>query len=244
MVCNECKDKAKQLLPYSECAGTAPTPRKDGCGGKQCNKCGCPEPIQSVVQPYTKRPGIVRFNYGGHSVEFDFTNLIKQTQTDTSIRMDTINRYMVYNAERHQDTVTAKELGSILHIADIGDVDISGAEDNSIFVYQKNSDCGQNCEGINNSWVAWNANENLATELQTAMGFDANGKPLALQPPVNTNQYYNLGWNGKSKLSYNQPVEFASFPVDTDNYAYISCYDPTSKQPGYVKVKKGTTITV
>lgn len=243
MNCNECKNKVSDMLPYSKCAGTAPVPCKGGCGDK-CNDCGCPQPIQSIVQPYPERPGILRFNYGGHSVEYDFTNMIKMTQTDTSVAINTNDRQMVYNAERHQDTITAKELGSILHIADIGDVDITGVENNSLFVFQKDSNCGQNCEGINNSWIAWNANEHLATELQYAMGFDADGNPLALQPPVHTNQYYNLGWNAQNKLSYGQPVEFANFPVDDDNYAYISCFDPKTKQPGYVKVKKGSTVTV
>lgn len=180
-------------------------------------------------------PAWLRFNFGGKSVDYDFASVVRAAETDTSFRVDASSRTIEYNAERHKDALSAKEIGSIFHIADIGDVDITGVTDNSLFVYQKNSDCGQGCEGIDNSWVAWNSNEHLSTSMTTAMGFDGDGVPQALTHPVNTNQYYQLGWNGSDKLSYTQPVEVATPPVDSDGKVWRLYVDPTTHQLVYCK---------
>lgn len=211
--CNDCKD----------------------CG---CKDCGCPEPIQSIDNLDSQYPGRLRFNYGGRSVDYDFSSMIKQVETDTSLSVDSINRVLKYAAERHMDTLSAKEIGSILHIADIGDVDITGVTDNSLLVYQKDSDCGQGCEGIDNAWIAWNSNENLSENIETVMGFDADGKPHALARPQNTNQFYMLGWNAAGKVSYTQAVEVSSAPTDKDDKVYRLYVDPDSKQLVYVKENK------
>lgn len=203
-----------------------------GCGCP--NPCGCPEQVLSIEQ-MSDNPAVLQFNLGGKSVQYDFTSLIQLTETDTSLSADTVARVLKFIAERHTDTISAAELGALLHIADIGDVDISGVQDNSIFVYQKNSDCGEGCEGIDNSWVAWNANEHLVTSLSTLMGYDADGNPKALTHPTNTNQFYQFGWNAQNKMSFSQPVEVSSAPVDSDNKVYRLYLDPTTKQLVYVK---------
>lgn len=208
--CNDCKD----------------------CG---CKDCGCPEPIQSIDNLDSQYPGRLRFNYGGRSVDYDFSSMIKQVETDTSLSVDSINRILKYAAERHMDTLSAKEIGSILHIADIGDVDITGVKDNSMLVYQKDSDCGQGCEGIDNAWIAWNAEENLVDNIETVMGFDSDGKPHALSRPQTTNQYHMLGWNAAGKLSYTQAIEVSSAPTDSNGKVYRPYIDPTTKQWVYVK---------
>lgn len=182
-------------------------------------------------------PAWLRFNFGGKSVDYDFTSVVKFAETDTSMRLDIPGRSLVYNAEKHTDSFSASELGSILHIADIGDVDITGVTDNSLFVYQKNSDCGEGCEGIDNSWIAWNANENLVSMVETLMGFDADGKPHALNHPEHTDQYYTLGWNAAGKVSWSQPVEAASTDAikDTDNKVWRLYLDPNTRQIRFIK---------
>lgn len=203
--------------------------------GEHKDKCRCPDQILGIENLYSDNLAYLTFNDGGRSVSYDYTSMIKQTETDTTISVDTLERVLKHMAERHTDTISAKELGAILHVADLGDVDISGIQNDSLFVYQKTSDCGEGCEGINNSWIAWNSNEHLADSLQTAMGFDADGKVLALNTPTHTNQYYQLGWNADNKLSYNQPVEVSTPPVDSSNYAYRVYLDPTTKQLVYAK---------
>lgn len=173
----------------------------------------------SITQAHDDDPAELRFNLGGKSIDYDFASVVEAAETDTTLRLDIVNRGLVYNAERHKDSFSASELGSILHIADIGDVDISGVTDNSLFVFQKNSDCGEGCQGINNSWVAWNSNEHLMSVMDTIMGFNADGKPQALNRPTNTTQYYQLGWNGNGKVGWYQPVVVTTAPVQ-DNKKY------------------------
>lgn len=190
-----------------------------------------------ITTVHDDTPAWLRYNFGGKSVDYDYTGLVKFAETDTSVRLDIPGRSFIYNAEKHVDSFSASELGSILHIADIGDVDITGVTDNSIFVYQKDSDCGEGCEGIDNSWIAWNSNENLVSMVETLMGFDADGKPRALNHPLNTNQYYQLGWNGAGKVAWSQPVEVADIDTikDTDGKVWRLYVDPTSKQLVYIK---------
>lgn len=69
------------------------------------------------------------------------------------------------------------------------------------------------------------------------MGFDAGGKPHALNHPVHTNQYYQLGWNSANKVSWSQPVEVASTDTikDSDGKVWRLYVNPTTKQLCYVK---------
>lgn len=208
----------------------------DPCKPKCCPEpCGCPVQITGITTVHDDTPAWLRYNFGGKSVDYDHTSLVKFAETDTSVRLDIPGRSFIYNAEKHVDSFSASELGSILHIADIGDVDISGVTDNSLFVFQKNSDCGEGCEGIDNSWVAWNSNENLVSQIESIMGFDSEGRPKALTHPEKTNQYYQLGWNGANKVSWSQPVEVSTPPVDSDNNAYRVYVDPNTRQLVFVK---------
>ena len=206
------------------------------CRKKCCPKpCGCPTQIMGITTVHEDTPAWLRFNFGGKSVDYDFTSVVKAAETDTSIKLDIPNRSFIYNAERHTDSFSASELGSILHIADIGDVDISGVQDNSLFVYQKNSDCGEGCEGIDNSWIAWNSNEHLAENLDTLMGFDADGKPKTLNHPPKTAKQHLLGWDGTNKITWIDLKEFATPPIDSDGYKYTVYMDPNTGELGYVK---------
>lgn len=180
-------------------------------------------------------PAWLRFNFGGKSVDYDFTSVVKAAETDTSLRLDIANRGLVYNAERHTDSFSASELGSILHVADIGDVDISGVTHNSLFVYKKDSDCGEGCEGIDNSWIAWNSSDNLAESLDTIMGFDADGNPKALNHPDKTTQFYQLSWAGADKVKWTQPTVVATAPVDSDNKKWALYLDPETHEIVVVK---------
>ena len=201
----------------------------DPCRKKCCPEpCGCPTQIMGISTVHDDTPAWLRFNFGGKSVDYDFTSVVKAAETDTSIRLDIPNRTFIYNAEKHIDSFSASELGSILHIADIGDVDISGVTDNSLFVYKKNSDCGEGCEGINNSWSAWNSNEHLEESVDTIMGFDDKGNPKALNRPDKTTQFYQLSWAGADKAKWTQPTVVATAPVDGDGKKWALYVDPTT----------------
>lgn len=178
---------------------------------------------------------ILRFNFDGLSSWYDFGNMIYQTQTDTTVSVDAINRVLKHMAERHIDTISARELGSILHVADLGDVDITDIADNSLFVYQKNNNCAQGCEGINNRWIAWNNADHSASSMRSVMGFDDNGAPVSLLPPANSDQYYVLGWNGVGQVGYAEIEEVTKQSITKDGYIYKVCVDPKNGKLVYIK---------
>lgn len=167
--------------------------------------------------------------------------MIHQIQTDTKVTIDGVKRVLHYMAERHTDSISARELGSILHIADIGDVDISEATDNSLFVYKKNNDCAHNCVGIDNRWIAWNAKDNITPTLNTIMGFNEKDAPRSLLQPANSNQFYTLGWNAGNKVGYHQPQERSLGAIAVSEggrkYAYQLFLDPETKEMVYAKVE-------
>lgn len=184
------------------------------------------------------RPGVVKFNLDGHTEYFDFSDIVATTETDTFLRIDKVARALKYLAEGHTNNISAKDLGSILHLGDLGDVDMGEVEQNSLLVYQKNSECGQGCDEISNQWIAWNASDpdNLVDSAQTFMGFNENDNPVSVQPPVHTEQHYFLGWKGSNKIGYDQPVETTT-PSKSGDYSWMLLMNPTTKRLEAFKVK-------
>lgn len=217
--------------PCQKCGATP-------CGCNKCQKetCACPEPVLGIDRVADK-PATYRFNDNGLTTIWDFQPGIYDGQTDTSLVTDVIARLLRFSAERHTDTITAEELGAILHLNDLGDVSTKGAEDGAMMVYKKSDTCPAGCIGTNNVWEPWNALDEQQTSAAYGYGFDTNGQPVSLQQPANPNQYYNLGWNGKNQLSYAQPAEESAPIVDGDGYAYQMYINPNTKQPYYRKVK-------
>lgn len=209
--------------------------RCDPCGESKCCKdpCGCPMRVLSVMAD-PDRPGVVKFNLDGHTEFFDFSDIVASTETDTFLRVDKVSRILKYLAEGHTNNISAKDLGSILHLGDLGDVDMGEVEQNSILVYQKNSDCGQGCDEISNQWIAWNSSDpdNLVDAAQVLMGFNENDTPVAIQPPIHTDQHYQLGWRAGGKIGYSQPSQLATGagPSTDGTYAHLLFENPTTHQ--------------
>lgn len=190
----------------------------------------------------TDRAGVVKFNLDGHTEFFDFSDIVAATETDTFLRVDKVARALKYLAEGHTNNISAKDLGSILHLGDLGDVDMGGVEQNSILVYQKNSECGQGCDEISNQWIAWNASDpnNLEDGAQTIMGFNENDSPVAVQPPIQTEQFHLAGWRGSNKFGYMQPKKLATGAgpsVGTDGYSHLLFENPTTHELEAMPVK-------
>lgn len=198
------------------------------------NCCGNGKPTLDIEE-MPDAVAMLKYNICGVSSWYDYTNMIKQTQTDTSVSVDAVKRVLKYMAERHTDSISAKELGSILHLVDMADVDGYDVDDGSFLIYQKDSNCADGCTGINNAWRAWNALSNTDTSINYIMGFDEDGGPLSLNRPTSTNQYHLLGWNATNKVSYYQPTVVASAPVDSDNKKWALYLDPNTKAIVVVK---------
>lgn len=222
-----CECNKKSCDPCNSC---------DPCK-KQCpDPCGCPKRTFSV-EKVTNRPGFIKINIDGQTQFFDVRDITKDTETDTFLRADSVARLLRYFAEGHVNNITARQLGSILHLADIGDIDVGDVAQSSLLTYQKNSECGQGCDEISNKWVAFNASEHLEDALSTVFGFDDSDAPKALEAPAHTSQYYSLMWRGGNKVGYTQPVEVSVPSVDTDGYSQLLFMNPTTKQIESLKVR-------
>lgn len=186
------------------------------CHGRGCAlcdpPCACPAPFLGIEQ-VPDNVSVLRFNIQGKRADYDYTNLVYQTQSDTVLVADAVNRLLNYQAERHADTITARELGAILHLADIGDVDSKGAETGSFLTYQKDSNCGDGCIGLHDSWKVWNALDESVSSATFPMAFDANGRPVTIRKPASPNKQYLLGWDRQNQLSYITPAKVTSKPA-------------------------------
>lgn len=209
----------------------------------KCNECSkCPKtPCRDAlpvigIEEMPNNIATLKYNFDGVTTFYDYTSMIKQTETDTSLRAKSTDRTLIYTAERHTDTISSKELGSIFHLTDLGDVDGSGLDSGSMLVYHKDNNCSQGCEGISNSWVVWNPDENQTDSLTYLMGYDGNNTAYTLSTPAHSNQYYQLGWNASHKVSYSQPTETTVSAVTNNNKVLILVMDPNTKQVLSLKV--------
>lgn len=218
MSCN-CNPK-----PPSSCG-----PKCGSCQRSCDGPCKCPVPFLGIEQ-VPDNVSILRFNIDGKRADYDFSNLIYQTQTDTTLIADAINRLLQYSAERHTDTITAQELGSILHLADLGDVDTNGAVSGSMLTYQKGTNCAEGCVGLRDSWKVWSALDEQISSATYPFVFDANGVAHTIQRPGDPAQFYLLGWNGANQLSYSQVPTVTAAKPNTNGKKLAVYLDPNTRQ--------------
>ena len=201
-MCNMCGG------PLMDCGHCGQCQPKCDCCAKKCPRpCGCPESILSI-EADSEDPAYLRFNLGGRSVWYDFTPVVKAAETCTHLSTDLTSRSLIYDGECGRETISARQLGSILHLGDIGDVDASTVKDNAILVYRKDANCGENCDG-KNGWIGIDPSEESDDEIDYILGSDEDGKVKSLQPPVNANITSYLKWEAGGK------AKWATIPIRT-----------------------------
>lgn len=216
-----------------------------GCGQcqekKKCaNPCSCTEPVFSV-EAMPDDPTTLRFNVNGKSVWYDFEPVVKAGETCTTITVDAIHRLLNYHGECSDQTITAKELGSILRLADLSDVLIDqragDVPDYGILNYRKDGNCGEGCEGIGDGWVATNPVSVGTAQMDYILGSTSEGELKSLMPPSDGSKYAYLAWNGSDKVMWSSIEEVAVIPTIeeyedeggvqvTHTYSYPIYYDP------------------
>lgn len=204
------------------------------CNNKCKTPCGCAEPVFDIEALDTD-PTTFRFNVNGKSVWKDLEPAIKAGETCTTVNIDAVDRTLNYHGECSDQTISAKELGSILHLGDLGDVDANSITDNGILNYRKNPDCGEGCEGTGDGWVSSNPIEVSGTSLEYILGSDADGKMMSLMPPTDTTKFSVLTWAGASKAIWKTPTVVATAPVDGDGKVWRPYIDPSTMELVIVK---------
>lgn len=183
------------------------------CEDKKCkNPCGCAEPVFSI-EAMPDDPAVLRFNINGKSVWYDFTSLVKAAESCTTLNTDAKERTLNHLGECNNNTITAKELGTIIHLADIGDIDATSIKDNGILNYQTTTDCPEGCEGTANGWRADNPIDVGGASLSYILGSDAEGKMRSIMPPSNANTFSYLAWAAGNKAKWVKPTIVSTPPV-------------------------------
>lgn len=219
--------------PLMGCGHCGQCQPKCGCKDKCAKPCGCPESILSIEADSTD-PARLRFNLGGRSVWYDFTPVVKAAETCTHLSTDLNSRSLIYDAECGRQSISARQLGAILHLADIGDVDASTIGDNAILVYRKDADCGENCDG-KNGWIGINPTEEGDEEIDYIMGSDEDGKVKSLMPPASTKITHYLTWKANGKAQWATITPAIAPPVDPSTGKALRVYlDPVTFELVYV----------
>lgn len=196
------------------------------CNNKCKEPCGCAEPVFSV-EAMADDPTTLRFNVNGKSVWYDFETVVKAGETCTTLNIDAVNRTLNYHGECSDQTIAAKELGSILHLGDLGDVDENSITDNGILNYRKTGDCPEGCEGKADGWVSSNPIEIGAESLDYILGADSDGRMMSLMPPTDTTTFSYLAWAAQDKTKWVKPTQVAAIPND-GTYEYPLYLDPAT----------------
>lgn len=188
---------------------------------KSCSDpCGCAEPIFSV-ETLADDPTVVRFNINGKSVWFDFEPTVKAGETCTTFSIDAVNRLLSYHGECSDQSITAKELGSILHLGDLGDVDANSIGDNGILNYRKSSNCPDGCESTGDGWVSTNPIDVAGSSIEYILGTDADGRMISLMPPSDTTTFSYLAWAAQDKAKWVKPTVVSTPPVKDGKVAQL-----------------------
>lgn len=194
---------------------------------KHCEPCGHAEPVFSV-EAMPDDPTILQFNVNGKSVWYDFSPVVKTAETATTVTVDAVNRTLDHHGEKSDQSITAGELGGILHLADIGDVNADTIEDNGILNYRKEGGCGEGCESNTSGWVSVSPIDVGTGSLDYILGSDDDGLMQSLMPPTDTTKFSTLTWAAGEKATWRTPTVVATPPVNSDGKVYRPYIDPAT----------------
>lgn len=204
-----------------------------GCGGCQPARYDCSWNIEA--SPYDPNTWVVTTGGMAHKVKIPGLN-----ETDTTLSTDYSNSTLNYKAEKHTDTITGGQLGDIINISDLRDVNFDlGLEGNCYeLIYTKKASCGAGCVSAEDAWHTFNINSDDAKQdyIRYVRGANAYGCPVYLDVPSNVNQYWFSGWktDGEHKeFGYYQAQEVGTLPKNSDGSVVVMSVDPTTKAPVY-----------
>lgn len=169
---------------------------------------------------------------------------VRQFETDTSLSIDNSNATLVYKGEKHTDKITGQQLGSIININDLRDVDLDYNFDALCgeFIYHRYGECGDGCRSLQDSWNMFSIDQDGAKQnsIRYVRGANAYGCPIYLDTPSNELQYWYAGWTPTGEHCYYQPKPVTDLPTDADGNPIAVSQDPVTKQPlvGPVKIQE------
>lgn len=116
------------------------------CGGCRPAKYGCDFNI--MANPYDGSIWNVTINGATTKVKIPKIN-----ETDTKLSTNYTSSSLIYNAEKHVDTITGAQLGALIKMEDLRDTEASNADSCDLMVYNPFCDeCGDGCKPKNARW--------------------------------------------------------------------------------------------
>lgn len=120
-----------------------------GCGECHPAKYGCDFDINA--NPYD--PSVWMVTICGATAK---VKIPKLNETDTKLSTSFTNKSLIYNAEKHKDIITGDQLGSLINLEDLRDVDATNADSCDLLVFNPYcGDCGDGCKPKNARWKAY-----------------------------------------------------------------------------------------
>lgn len=207
-----------------------------GCGCGDCQD-GCrPAKYNGMfkieVSPYDPLTWLVTWNGMTNKVRIPATS-----ETDTSLSTDQSNATLNYKAEQHKDTVTGTQIGELIKMGDLRDVDFDASVSGTCYelLYRKYGSCGEGCQSVQNKWYNFNINSDGAKKnaIRFVRGTNTYGCPEYLNVPDNTNQYWFAGWKTdgeNNQFGYFHPAS-ETIPVDANYRPLVMSINQTTKKP-------------
>lgn len=115
-----------------------------------CNSCSCDHCAPAryscgfdiQVDPYNSSTWLVTMNGCLHRVKIP-----KISETCTNLSTDFSSANLIYNGECGQSTISGAQIGEIINLNDLRDVDVSDADSCGIMVFDPGcTDCGDGCK--------------------------------------------------------------------------------------------------
>lgn len=122
------------------------------CGHNPCDK-GCRPAryrcdFDINANPYD--PSIWNVTINGATTR---VKVPKIAETDTKLSTSYTAGTLIYNAEKHADTITGAQLGSLINLEDLRDTDTANANSCDLLVYHPHcSECGDRCSAKDAKW--------------------------------------------------------------------------------------------
>lgn len=161
-------------------------------------------------------------------------------ETDTILSTNYSNASLIYNAEKHTDTITGSQLGSLIRVEDLRDTNCDYDTPSMCYelIYHKYGECGDGCKSAANEWATFSIdNENAKRDwLHYVRGVNVYGCPMFLDEPANPSQWYWTGWRTEgihNEFGYFQPriVPSNNYPKDENGSHIFITEDPNTREP-------------
>lgn len=122
---------------------------KDPCGCGGCRPARYSKGDVSIVpSPFDSSVWAVTINGATTKVKIPKIN-----ETDTKLSTNYTSSALIYNAEKHTDTITGTQLGQLIRVEDLRDTETANADSCDLMVYNPHCDeCGDGCKPKNARW--------------------------------------------------------------------------------------------